>query len=416
MDRLNTYSRKGKLVSLLALIAGLTPGAALALPEGLEVRGGSISVNQPDATTLVIQQGTQRAAGDWRSFNIGAGERVNIQQPSASSLMLARVSGGVGTEIFGQLNANGALLLLNPHGVLIGPGAVINTASFAAGTLTADPNQFMQGGALTLQPLTGAPADAAVINRGTISVSDAGLVALVAPQVINEGLIHARLGTIQLAAGTAATLDLSGDGLLQVALDPAASGALLNQGQLKAQMVRIGAAEAQALIHAAVNLDGLVEARGADDSGGTIVVASAGDVIVKGQLDASGGAAASGGNVKLLGNRVALLDQALVNASGGTGGGEVLIGGNKLGQGPEPNATVAVMAPGSQVQADARVQGDGGRVILWSDDYTGFYGTISARGGSNGGNGGFVETSSKLNLQAQGSVEAGAPLGQGGLW
>jgi len=113
---------------------------------------------------------------------------------------------------------------------------------------------------------------------------------------------------------------------------------------------------------------------------------------------------------------VALLDQALVNASGGTGGGEVLIGGNKLGQGPEPNATVAVMAPGSQVQADARVQGDGGRVILWSDDYTGFYGTISARGGSNGGNGGFVETSSKLNLQAQGSVEAGAPLGQGGLW
>jgi len=83
MDRLNTYSRKGKLVSLLALIAGLTPGAALALPEGLEVRGGSISVNQPDATTLVIQQGTQRAAGDSSTSRSANGSTSSSPVPAA---------------------------------------------------------------------------------------------------------------------------------------------------------------------------------------------------------------------------------------------------------------------------------------------------------------------------------------------
>jgi filamentous hemagglutinin family protein len=413
------HSGPSRLVRLpLALIAvGLVPGKALALPEGLVVQGGVIGVSQPDASTLLIQQGTDRAAGDWRSFNIGAAERVTIQQPNASSLMLARVTSGVGTEIFGQLNANGGLLLLNPHGVLIGPGASINTASFAAGTLNADPSRFMQGGPVQLERLPGAPMDAAVINRGSISVADAGLVALISPQVINQGLITARLGTIHLATGTTATLDLNGGtGLYQVALDPALSASLLNQGQIEGQFVRIGAGEAQALLHSAVNLDGLVLARGADGGGGTIEVRTSGDLQVNGRLDANGDAGARGGTIKLLADRVALRDQARVEASGGTAGGEILIGGNYLGRGPEPNARVAVLTPGAEVKADATQQGDGGRVILWSDVYTGFYGTISARGGVNDGNGGFVETSSKDNLQAWGSVDASARHGQSGLW
>ncbi|MFZ9462914.1 MAG: filamentous hemagglutinin N-terminal domain-containing protein, partial [Vulcanococcus sp.] len=310
-------SRSSLRLSALIL---LTPGAALALPEGLVVQGGSISVSQPDGSSLLIQQGTDRAAGDWQNFNIGANERVTIQQPSANSVMLARVTGGVGTEIFGQLNANGGLVLLNPYGVLIGPGAVINTANFAASTLNADPAQFMQGGALELQMQPGAPQDAAVVNRGRISVAQAGLASLVSPHVINDGLISASLGTIQIASGTAATLDLSGNGLVRVALDANASGTLLNNGQLKAQMVRIGAADAVDALSAAVNLDGVIEARGANEAGGTILVNTSGDIQVNGLLDASGGDNADGGTVKLLGDRVALLDQAVVDVSGGTGG------------------------------------------------------------------------------------------------
>jgi hypothetical protein len=35
------------------------------------------------------------------------------------------------------------------------------------------------------------------------------------------------------------------------------------------------------------------------------------------------------------------------------------------------------------------------QVIVWADQVTGFYGNISARGGLNFGNGGFVEVSGK---------------------
>ena len=76
-----------------------------------------------------------------------------------------------------------------------------------------------------------------------------------------------------------------------------------------------------------------------------------------------------------------------------------------LGKGPEPNASATVIFGGADIAADALVSGDGGRVIVWSDDYTNFQGSITAKGTSDG-KGGFVETSSKDNLQAFGSVNA----------
>jgi len=75
-----------------------------------------------------------------------------------------------------------------------------------------------------------------------------------------------------------------------------------------------------------------------------------------------------------------------------------------------------VMSSDAEIFANATVAGDGGKVVLWSDEYTGFYGNISAQGGVVSGNGGFVETSSKDNLQAFGMVTASAEHGQAGLW
>ena len=62
---------------------------------------------------------------------------------------------------------------------------------------------------------------------------DAGLAALVAPQVANSGVITARLGHVVLAGAQTATLDLYGDGLLsldvtnQVTQAPAGATALV---------------------------------------------------------------------------------------------------------------------------------------------------------------------------------------------
>ena len=120
----------------------------------------------------------------------------------------------------------------------------------------------------------------------------------------------------------------------------------------------------------------------------------------------------NGGSIKNLGNRIAIEDAAVVTTSATNGGGEILIGGNYLGKGPEPNASATVILGGAEISADALVSGDGGRVIVWSDDYTNFQGSINAKGTSDG-KGGFVETSSKNNLQAFGSVITAGGLGGG---
>jgi filamentous hemagglutinin family protein len=186
-----------------ALVLG-SGGAALALPEGMVVTGGDLQLHQPSNHEAVIQQATERATADFRSFNIGAGERVDIRQPSASSALLGRITGGNITEIHGRLDANGRVMLVNPAGVLVGPGGVVNTAAFTATTLQVDPAQFMQGGRLDLKAMPGDDPRAAVVNQGTISVADGGFAALIAPQVVNNGLITARLGSVQLVSGTEA--------------------------------------------------------------------------------------------------------------------------------------------------------------------------------------------------------------------
>ena len=108
----------GGLAVAAASIAA--PLSANALPRGMEVRGGDLQLSSPDGSTLVIDQGSSRAVSNWQSFDINSGERVLINQPDSSSLLLGRVVGGSATQILGSLSANGGLLLVNPYGLLIG--------------------------------------------------------------------------------------------------------------------------------------------------------------------------------------------------------------------------------------------------------------------------------------------------------
>jgi filamentous hemagglutinin family protein len=132
----------------------------------------------------------------------------------------------------------------------------------------------------------------------------------------------------------------------------------------------------------------------------------------------SGDLTAAGGTVQVLGNQVNLVDQATINVSGDTGGGNVFIGGEYLGQGSLPTAQHTVVEAGVTINADALISGDGGTVIVWADDATEFAGSISARGGALSGNGGFVETSGAQTLAVAPTarVDTTAAHGQGGLW
>ncbi len=145
-------------------------------------------------------------------------------------------------------------------------------------------------------------------------------------------------------------------------------------------------------------------------------MAQSGVVSVSGRLDATGASAGeTGGTIAITGDKVGLVDRAVVDASGAAGGGTVLVGGDYQGKNAAvPNASRTYVGPDATIRVDAIVNGDGGKAIVWADDATQFYGAISARGGPAGGNGGFVETSGKGRLDFQGVVDTRAPLGASG--
>src|SRR5207302_4563489 len=121
---------------------------------------------------------------------------------------------------------------------------------------------------------------------------------------------------------------------------------------------------------------------------------SAGVVSNTGTLTASGAdAGTTGGTVKVLGDKVGLFNGTRIDASGDAGGGTVLIGGNFHGAGPEQNASQTIVAQDATINADAVTTGNGGNVAVWSNDGTQFFGSVSARGGAQRGDGGFVEVS-----------------------
>ena len=342
------YAKKPKFSASIpaaaaAIVASFGPSVPVfALPEGLTVKEGNITT-QISNNTLTINQGSNRALGNWNSFNIQKNEIVNINQPTVESIMVGRVTGGSRTEIFGNLNANGGVILINPKGMLFGAEAQINTASFSASTIDIKSSDFSNANNVTLNNFDTNSLDSSIINSGTISVSDTGLVSLIAPQVVNEGVISAKLGKVQLASGTSATLDLSGDGLLNIALDEEATGVIKNTGTIEGQNIRIGGGVATSFVNSTVNVDGIIQATGfSQDS--SVDIQSSGDIFVDGSITSSeSNTSDNGGSIKILGNRIALEDNSKISSSGLNGGGEILIGGNYLGQGPEPNATVTVI-------------------------------------------------------------------------
>ena len=122
-----------------------------------------------------------------------------------------------------------------------------------------------------------------------------------------------------------------------------------------------------------------------------------------------------GGKVDVLGDRVALTDQAVVDVSGVNGGGQVRIGGDYQGRNAEVNnASATFIGNGVEIKADATVAGDGGRIIVWADENTTYRGALSATGKGGNGAGGFAEVSGKKNLRFAGTADLSAETGDAG--
>ncbi|MFM9880849.1 MAG: beta strand repeat-containing protein, partial [Burkholderiaceae bacterium] len=123
-----------------------------------------------------------------------------------------------------------------------------------------------------------------------------------------------------------------------------------------------------------------------------------------------------GGQIHVTGEQVRIASTAQLDASAPAGGGEVLIGGGWQGNDSRlSNALNTLVEAGAKLSANATQRGNGGTIVLWSDGLTQAHGTLSARGGPEGGNGGQVETSGST-LQRSGLPDVSAPMGQAGLW
>lgn len=280
---------------LKAVVIGLTLafGAnAWALPTGGAVSAGTAGI-ATTATTTTVNQTSQNVSVNWQSFSIGAAEAVRFVQPNSSSVALNRVLGSDPSSILGSLTANGKVFLVNPNGILFGAGAQVNVAGLVASTLSISDGDFMAG----RYNFTGS-GTGNVLNQGAIN-ADGGYVALLGANVSNQGVVSARLGTIVLAAGSAMTLDMAGDGLLNVAVNQGAVNALVeNGGMIRADggNVLLTALAAGNLLQSAVNNTGVIQAQTIGTHEGTIRLMgdmAIGTVTVAGTLDAS---APSGGN------------------------------------------------------------------------------------------------------------------------
>jgi filamentous hemagglutinin family protein len=279
------------LASLLGLVHPLSHAADAAHAA---ISAGTGTVSTSGAVTT-INQASQRLAIDWSRLSTTANEALVFRQPSTSSIALNRVTGSDASQLLGSLSANGQVFVLNPNGVLFGATSQVNVGGLVASTLSLGNDDFMAG----KFSFASSGGRAAVTNQGNITAAEGGYIALLAPEVRNEGVITARLGTALLAAGNKVTLQLDNGSLLGYSIDQGAVNALAeNKKLIKADggQVLLTATALDALTTASVNNTGFIEAQTVEKKSGRILLLgdmATGTANVGGTLDAS---APNGGN------------------------------------------------------------------------------------------------------------------------
>ena len=333
------------------------PPVANQLPTGAQVSAGQVTIqNKGNVTT--VQQGGAKAVVNWNSFDIGSNATVNFVQPDASSVILNRVNSNNPSQIHGQMNANGQVYLVNPAGVYFAPGSSVNVGGLVATTHQMSDADFLAG----KTSFSRQGASGTVINEGKLQARLGGYIALLAPEVRNNGVLIATQGTVAMAAGESVTLNFGANSKLESITVTASQIKSLVENRLAVQapegLIILSARAGKDLIGSVVN-SGTLEANGLTQSGGRII------------LDASSSVSHSG-----------LLSANAAPESSASGGSVVAIAGLAN---PKSQAVIS--------------------------------GAIQARGGAKGGDGGFVETSAaNIQIAATTKVDTRSTAGRAGTW
>lgn len=427
-----------RLLLITTTLCAVSATPAWAGPDGAQIVAGGARVSGQGSGDVTVSQSTDRAIINWQSFDVGQDESIRFQQPRAESITLNRVTNGAPTQILGSLTANGNVFVINGNGVVFGKEAQVHVGGLVVSTADTDNRAFLRSTGQYRFDATGAE-NAEIVVQGSISARDAGISAFVAPHVVNNGLIQAKLGRIVLAASDRFTLDLAGDGLISFAPDDGfarvdGGGGVESTGAISAQggTILLTANAARDAVNGSVRVDGMVSASGASrnaegtvsltGSAGRIAIAATGDVQLgrNAQIDASG---STGGSVDIAG---AMLSQDGAIAANGAGhGGEVRIGtgglaflnGTVSANGGTSGGTIEVGA--ANIASSARISatgtsGSGGTITMVADDHV--IATTASQIDASGAAGGKIALTGAAGLfssgamLAQGSAQGGGTL------
>ncbi len=416
-------------------------------PQGEIILAAGRSVDLVDAGTPNLR--IEITAPDTQAINIGQiiarSGKIGIYAALVKNSGEIRADGVV-------VGANGEILLRAKQNVTLENGSVISASGPTAGKIT------IQAESGTVAMAGRLEANATQGKGGTINISGQSITADSGVNISASGtqggtVIFTATGTGTASAAGASQITLNTPSVLlptgnQISVGGGQSAGALTvttpstgNTVLLADAATIGGASIVQPGEGSVVLQGSIAVTGSEGRGGNVTItahneitldatsrilanghaggevrveATKGTLLASGLIDATGGNG-PGGMVLLLAPRVALLRRAIVDVSGAVGGGLALIGGDYQGRNPLiQNASRTYFGPDAIIRADAITSGNGGKVIVWSDDGTQSYGTISARGGALSGNGGFVEVSGKAWLDFSASVNTSAPHGKFG--
>ncbi|MEH2087113.1 CHAT domain-containing protein [Nostoc sp.] len=412
--------------SVLVIASLVSPRLAQA-QQIVPAADGTNTIITPNGNRLDITGGTTSRDGanlfhSFQQFGISPEQIANFQANPALQNILGRITGGNASVINGLIQVTGGnanLFLMNPAGFIFGANASLNVPSAftvtTANGIGFGSSWFNAIGVNDYINLVGNPngfafsmnQPGAIANAGNLAVGTGQNLNLLGGTLVNTGQLSAPGGQITVTSVPGQNwVRLSQPGnLLSLEIQPLASSS--NQPNnwtipiaSLPELLTIGNTGLTA------NPDGTVKLTGSN----VTIPTTPGTTIVSGKVSAS---SQTGGTVTALGKKVAVID-ANINASGNNGGGTVLIGGDYQGRGTLPNADRTYVDSKSVINADSNLNGNGGRVIVWGNDTTQFFGKISARGGANVGNGGFVEVSGKNFLNFNGLVNTSAINGNFG--
>jgi filamentous hemagglutinin family protein len=360
------------------------PLAALVTVSGTtRAEGGQIYLSAQVARDLML--GAVKIDGDLVATTVREGANGRI------SLGSIKIDGGDGAvQLGGTLNASGST-------ALTGGKIAINSENVAiAGTLNASGGR--DGGRVTIS--------GDVVSAGGVVNASGGRVG--GKVTIEAGRYAALTGVISATGMQGGNVTAHSGNHLLSAGTINASGNMMAGGNIALSADHRVVATSQSVAQA----DGV-------RSGGEIIV-KGGTLQENAGIFTSGAYSARalsgiGGTIRFAGADIDLV-AAYADASGGAGGGTIMVGYTGDRAAPVINALSVDVNAHTKLIADGGARGNGGLVALWSKDRTTMQGDLTARGGANGGNGGFLEVSSRGEIGFTGLADAGAPTGEAGTF